>query len=513
MATDRVHFTDPCGSIYSFMKSQHIGLHSVSQRLEFRKPTNGHFMGAKLRFSTWGTWDIYGKPYNYTVSREHAVLCLSTRTQNTEAKECVGCSEDCSDSSRGQIGDGVVEDLFESTYASQGLAEACKFVYNDAKYVNERARNDIVLLSRGIMRLNDRARQDFEILGLEFLKLDARAREDTEKIDHGVKKKAARLHDMAMILKDKAQSKLKRVADQHWSDGALEADLRRADFCVRRRAMEDAFMALEFVRNIHDMMVRKTYKLYVLIAAASFNYFVYFLDDLKWISQPHVNDLLLDALSCRPKRNGRVSVNDMMSLITLEKNGKALDFFPGEVSTDRITAIQEAYWSMASALSEADGIDYTDPEELELLVATLIDLDAMDGKSSVSLLAECSSSPDVNTRTVIHQAFLGEARVARFDPWLVQGGALKASSCQCIGSSSIHVDSRECRHGGITGNRLAEDSNPAVAAAASKAIDELKRQWEIEEGDSWRFTMNNQMQMEESDSKEDNDDTDNLPMG
>lgn len=25
---------------------------------------------------------------------------------------------------------------------------------------------------------------------------------------------------------------------------------------------------------------------------------------------------------------------------------------------------QEAYWSMASALSEADGIDYTDPEEV-----------------------------------------------------------------------------------------------------------------------------------------------------
>lgn len=37
-------------------------------------------------------------------------------------------------------------------------------------------------------------------------------------------------------------------------------------------------------------------------------------------------------------------------------------------------------------------------EQLELLVATLIDLDAMDGKSSVSLLAECSSSPNVNTR-------------------------------------------------------------------------------------------------------------------
>lgn len=103
------------------------------------------------------------------------------------------------------------------------------------------------------------------------------------------------------------------------------------------------------------------------------------------------------------------------------------------IDTIAFDNVQEAYWSMASALSEADGIDYTDPEEvqilwthicdlmeklielrlfslfvqlpalscldqLELLVTTLIGLDAMDGKSSVSLLAECSSSPDVNTR-------------------------------------------------------------------------------------------------------------------
>lgn len=84
-----------------------------------------------------------------------------------------------------------------------------------------------------------------------------------------------------------------------------------------------------------------------------------------------------------------------MGRIMLEKNGKTLDFFPGEVSTDRIAAIQvsflwlvtlltincirnydfcvvsfhnvqEAYWSMASVLSEADGIDYTDPEEVQI---------------------------------------------------------------------------------------------------------------------------------------------------
>lgn len=93
--------------------------------------------------------------------------------------------------------------------------------------------------------------------------------------------------------------------------------------------------------------------------------------------------------------NGIVSENDMLGRIMLEKNGKSLDFPFGEVSTDRITAIQvpiswlspvlflphflaiqdinnhiygvqEAYWSMASALSEADGIDYTDPEEVHI---------------------------------------------------------------------------------------------------------------------------------------------------
>ena len=35
-----------------------------------------------------------------------------------------------------------------ASYAYPGLAEACRFVYNDAKFVNERARNDIILLSR-----------------------------------------------------------------------------------------------------------------------------------------------------------------------------------------------------------------------------------------------------------------------------------------------------------------------------------------------------------------------------
>lgn len=442
--TDRKNVTRSPGPAYSFaMSPQHDKSKFSSQGMELKQLSHGHIMGVKSRFSDSGLWRICQKPLNFIVSRGSSVLCRSRGTHKTEAKECVRTYGDCENMSSVQIGDEENKHLVvpNNTHSSKGLCEACKFVYNDAKYVNERARNDIVLLSRGIMRLDARARQGVAILGSEFLKLDARAREDTERIDRHVKAKAERLHNIATILTDKAQSRLKKAADKHWSDGALKDDLRLADFRAKQRAMEDAFMALEFVRNIHDMMVSKMYKFPL------------------------------------HKEENTLSANSAMGCITLEKNGKTLDFFPGEVSADRITAIQEAYWSMASALSEADGIDYTDPEELELLIATLIDLDAMDGKSSASLLAECSSSPDVNTRQA-----LAKALAAAPSMWTLGNAGMGALQ------------------------RLAEDSNPVIAIAASKAIFELKKQWEIEEGDSWRFMMN-QVSTEE-DSQEVEDDTD-----
>ncbi|KAK6927842.1 hypothetical protein RJ641_006433 [Dillenia turbinata] len=104
------------------------------------------------------------------------------------------------------------------------------------------------------------------------------------------------------------------------------------------------------------------------------------------------------------------------ALMALE--GKTLEFFLGNMSTDRITAIQEAYWSMASALSEADRICFTDLEETSL--------------------------------------------------------------SKCIDSCTINVDSRKCRHGSTPDyslkQQLAEDGNPAIAAAAPKAINEPKKQ-------------------------------------
>ncbi|KOM47045.1 hypothetical protein LR48_Vigan07g074900 [Vigna angularis] len=271
------------------------------------------------------------------------------------------------------------------------------------------------------MRLDARARQDVAFLGTEFLKLDARAREDTEKIDRNVKEKASWLSRIATLLKDKAQSRLKNAADEHWSDGALEADLRLADFRAKQRAMEDAFMALELIKNIHDRMVSKMYNF------------------------PLRRD------------KGSLSENSVRGRIMLEKNGKTTNSFPGDVTTERIAALQ-----------------------LELLIRTLIDLDAMDGKQSVSLLVECSSSPDVSTRRA-----LANALAAAPSMWTLGNAGMGALQ------------------------RLAEDSNPAIAVAASKAIYELKKQWEIDEGDSWRFMMDENTTMEEkgsreSDNKEDN---------
>ncbi|PIM97261.1 hypothetical protein CDL12_30270 [Handroanthus impetiginosus] len=234
------------GIIYSSAKSpQHPKLCTINQGVRKYKQGNGHLSMLNLKFSTKGFWSLSGKLSTFTGSRRSSSVCQSTETQNTETKECVRQYGDGSNISSFHKEDKHSTESGKNISCSQGLAEACRFVSNDAKFVNERARNDIVLLSRGIMKLDARARQDVAFLGSEFLKLDARAREDTEKFDNDVKRRAERLHHVATILKNKAQSRLKSAADKHWSDGALEADLKRADFAAKQRAMEDSLMALE----------------------------------------------------------------------------------------------------------------------------------------------------------------------------------------------------------------------------------------------------------------------------
>ncbi|XBH62609.1 hypothetical protein VPH35_116796 [Triticum aestivum] len=441
----------------------------LPQEVEVRKWMNGYHIIRS--FPNDRHWKTNAKSNGYLLQQGPNVRCHSYGSRSgSETTEC-NIPEDGNNPYRdfdehrrgmSHFSDSQVAAQEKTLYSTQGLSKACQFVYNDAKFVNERAQSDILLLSRGITRLNKRASKDVAVLGLGFLKLDARARKDTRKIDNSVKEQAAHLTNFARILKERAHSDLKKAADQHWSDGALEADLRRADMVVRRRAMEDAFMALKFVRDIHDMMATKL----------------------------------------------------QYQFITLEKNGKILKLFPREVSTDQIAAIEDAYLNMASALSEADGIDYTNPEELELLVAALIDLDAMDGKKSVSLIVECSSSPDVNTSWPSMQSALPMRRILcrcsriRSCGLLPRGGfgAREGSgsswSWKALANALAAAPSMWTLGNAGMGalQRLAQDSNPAVASSAARAIGELRKQWELEEGDSLRFVMNQNLISEETDS-------------
>lgn len=299
-----------------------------------------------------------------------------------------------------------------------GLKEAARYACNDAKIVNARAREGFVLLARGFERLDRRARKDVALLGLQFLKLDARARQDTEKLDTDARRNADRLRSMAVGLTDKAQIRLKRAAEKHWSDGALDADLRLADLRAKRRAMEDAFISLQLVKSIHNGMAKSAYK----------------------------RQREIDKLDNFPQE----------SVLEDEDSGRLK--FSGNFMYERLAALQEAYWDIASALAEADGIDYTDPDELELIIAALLDMDAVDGASSATMLAECANSPDVATRQALANA-LGNA-----------------PSVWALGNAGM---------GAL--QRLASDSNPAVAAAASKALDELKKQWQMDTNDSLIF--------------------------
>jgi hypothetical protein len=147
------------------------------------------------------------------------------------------------------------------------------------------------------------------------------------------------------------------------------------------------------------------------------------------------------------------------SIITKDVLKRDSDYSTGSVALDRLLELEEAYLSMTSLLlGEADGIDCTDPDELELVVATLLDMDEVAGGSGASLLAECATSPDVKTRRALADALAD------------------APSLWTLGNAGM---------GAL--QRLAKDSNPAVAAAATKAIEDFNRQWRVEDPNTLLF--------------------------
>lgn len=273
------------------------------------------------------------------------------------------------------------------------------------KSIDVRARRDFLLLSRQIVRLNTKAREGVARISSKFVKLDARAREDVEKLDTRARKKMMRLRHIAMGLSESASMELSTAAEEHWSDGALDADLRLADLRARRRAMEDLYVALQAVKNVHTAL---TSTLRIRNCCMSNK-----LDDRNEESQ---------GLKSYPRS--------------------------GDPSPDRSTAIEDACFKMVAALAEAEGMECTDPDELEFIVAALLDMEEVDGGGGALLVTESASSPDAATRLALADALAD------------------APSLWALGNAGM---------GAL--QRLSEDSNPEVAAAATKATNDLKLQW------------------------------------
>uniref|UniRef100_A0A7I4B197 Uncharacterized protein n=1 Tax=Physcomitrium patens TaxID=3218 RepID=A0A7I4B197_PHYPA len=215
-----------------------------------------------------------------------------------------------------------------------GPAEAARCALNDAmlmctvaQNIDERARNDFLMLLREILRLDMRAREGVALLGSGFLKLDARAREDVEKLDTQARKDMMRFRHIALGLTETASMELSSAAEEHWNDGALDADLRLADLRARRRAMEDLYAALQAVKSVHDALVR--------------------------------------TLKIRSIKNSHLDVgNDGVKAGAIEYNEGFSSYLQNrDPMLDRSTPIQDAYWKMASALAEAEGMECTDPDE------------------------------------------------------------------------------------------------------------------------------------------------------
>ncbi|KAG0594165.1 hypothetical protein M758_UG053900 [Ceratodon purpureus] len=201
---------------------------------------------------------------------------------------------------------------------------------------------------------------------------------------------------------------------ERWGFGFLPfmVDLRLASLRAGRRAMENLHAALQAVKNVHSALV--------------------------------------STLRIRSNKPPQLEIEKDSVEESASENSRRFRSYLRytDPMVDRLELNQDAYWKMASALVEAEGMECTDPDELEFIVAASLDMEEVDGGWGALLVTERASSPDVATRLALAEA-LADA------PSLWDLGNAGMSALQ----------------------RLLMDSNPAVAAAASKAIYELKSHW------------------------------------
>eukprot|EP00850_Spirogloea_muscicola_P005587 SM000026S08836 [mRNA] locus=s26:81343:83010:+ [translate_table: standard] len=203
---------------------------------------------------------------------------------------------------------------------------------------------------------------------------------------------------------------------------------------ARRRAMEDSYLALQAAKSVHAAMVG-----------------VLQLRLQRLASDIDRGTAQADANSAQPL--------DIASMHALRHWSK---------SVERLSALEEAYWSIGATTAEAKDVGATDADEvdywnlvtppyfchvyenvkLELIVAALLDMDEVDGAHGALLVSESAKSPDLATRRA-----LAEALAAAPSVWALGSAGMTALQ------------------------RLSDDDDEAVAKAATEALKELRAQW------------------------------------
>lgn len=87
VVTSKANVSNSYGVFSSLSKSEREKLNPSSCRVDIGE-FHGCLLTAKVKVSSHGRWNSYGKQLCFTLSRKPAVLCFSTGSHHAETKEC-----------------------------------------------------------------------------------------------------------------------------------------------------------------------------------------------------------------------------------------------------------------------------------------------------------------------------------------------------------------------------------------------------------------------------------------
>ena len=269
---------------------------------------------------------------------------------------------------------------------------------------------------------------------------------------------------------------LERAVAEHWSDGALTADILKADWRGKRRAAEDALRVREAVNTNHRSIVRFHSSVVAAVkdatlrmAGAAPSKGGSGADDADGApgarttgaGQAQADDGMRCPDVLPESAKARVRFEHMMREADADAASPNDPLRPVRRTFSRQTKQGEFLRDLAGAIVEGmgnlekgqadDDEDLevpTEPEEILVVVTALASLGELDSRSGAQLLASVAANPDADAReALVHALFC----------------AVEADQPEAIGNIGVSVLIS-----------LTEDDDPSVQDAAREAVEGIK---------------------------------------